>query len=84
VKQALRPFNPDPVEVREALLGAFQLGFDPSDLYLRAVQGRPEEWDPPPPLSKVLPEDVLGYLDGLEERGLEEELKPPSPEDEEE
>lgn len=82
VKAALRPFNPDPVEVRESLLGALKLGFDPSDLYLQAVHDRPPEWDPAPPLVKVVPENVLQFLDDREDRLLEEEQRPVEEEEE--
>jgi hypothetical protein len=65
----------DPVEVREVLLAAHSLGFDPSDLYLKAVQERPKDYEQAPPLTKVLPASLLGS--GDEEPGPEPE--PPSP-----
>lgn len=82
VKQALRPSNVDKVEVREALLGALRLGFDPAELYLRAVQARPKEWEEAPSLSAVLPANVFQYLDDLEEGILDAQARP-EPEEEE-
>lgn len=55
VRSALRPKGIDPVEVREVLLVAHSLGFDPSDLYLQAVRGRPPGYERAPSLMKVLP-----------------------------
>ena len=82
VKQSLRPLNPDPVEAREALLAVLHLGFDPSDLYLQAVAVRPPEWDPAPPLAKVLPQELLEHLQEREDQPLspeEESASPPPP-----
>lgn len=59
VKASLRPMRIDPVEVREVLLSAAAAGQNPSDLYLSAVESRPQEYEAPPPLAKVLPAQML-------------------------
>ena len=56
VRAALRPSRIDPVEVREVLLGAKSLGFEPSELYLEAQENRPERYERVPSLSQVLPQ----------------------------
>ena len=73
VRAALRPSNVDPVEVREVLLTALSLGYDPSDLYLQAVRERPKQYEPAPPLSKVLPSEVLKRSASLGDPDLEPE-----------
>ena len=59
VEAAMRPRNLDVVELREALLGAAELGYDPSDLYREAAAVRPPRHQALPPLSKVLPPSFL-------------------------
>lgn len=77
VRAALPPQNLDPVEIREVLVAAAEAGLDPSDLYLSAVRSRPDEYDPAPPLSEVLPKSLMP---GEREELMEET---DSPEDEE-
>ena len=72
VKQALRPLDPDPAEVREVLMSAYDLGYDPVRLYWKAVELRPKDYDPAPPLNEVLDEEVLSLLaDEAESAGVE-------------
>ena len=74
VSQSLAPSNPDPAKARAVLEGAVELGYDPRALYSEAVRRRPPEYDPAPPLSRVLPPEVLEVLDELDaevESGLE-------------
>lgn len=80
VKASLRPTRLDVAEIREVLLAALSLGYDPSDLYLQALQSRPPELGPAPPLDKVLPQEVLNHLSELEDHEQSmPEGEPPGP-----
>ena len=77
VRAALRPTLLDPVEVREVLLGLLSMGHDAAALYLEATMNRPQEYQPPPPLTKVLPLSLLLELERSRE-DLELESDPES------
>ena len=65
IEASLRPANIDRVRVRQMLLVALRLGFDPRALYQEALDNRPPGWgEKPPPLEDVLPPTVLPLNDG--------------------
>lgn len=76
VKASLRPFRLDPLEVRQSLLVALSLGYDPREMYLAAIRNRPRDYEPAPPLPRVLPQSILDYLEEKDNREYEEFLPP--------
>jgi hypothetical protein len=58
LKAALRPERIEMSEVKKVLLAAQAMGYDPTKLYLEAVEDRPEAYAPPPLLKQVLPSDL--------------------------
>lgn len=63
VEAALPPSGIDKVKVRAVLLAALKLGYNPAELYVEAQQNRPPQFERPPYLWKVLPAEVLSYLE---------------------
>lgn len=67
VQAALRPYNLDVVELRRVLLALWQQGFDPRELYERALQKRAPGLPSPPPEEEVLPQGVRDELARLDQ-----------------
>jgi hypothetical protein len=57
VRAALRPNHISVEEVRDSLRVVVELGFNPLELYQRALEERPPEYEEPPLLEEVLPKE---------------------------